>query len=127
MNTKLFKKLNEQMEINQSVDKPISESERNKVETELIFGDLTESINDNMNLCEGKSMHIVGGSQARGKTPKSELTYSFTTTKDKNGNITGKTISSFDPRRQKYSKDYPVDVNSQTADEATFNAAKKRK
>lgn len=52
MNTKLFKKLNEQMEINQSVDKPISESERNKVETELIFGDLTESINDNMNLCE---------------------------------------------------------------------------
>ena len=74
MNKKLFKPLNEQLELNQSVNREITEAEKVEVEKKLIFEDLTAEIREDINLCEGRTPGDPGAGAAWkwGSKPKNQ-------------------------------------------------------
>lgn len=49
MENKLFSKLNNTLEINSIKSKPLTEEERCEVEHNLVFGDYTRTVNENLN------------------------------------------------------------------------------
>lgn len=51
----LFKKLNEQIELNSVKNRPISESEKESVEKKIIFESFVSNITNNLNV---SSIHI---------------------------------------------------------------------
>ena len=54
LNKKLFKKLNEQMEINSILNEEITEEEISEVENKLIFGEGTAELTRDLNVVSSK-------------------------------------------------------------------------